>query len=417
MAAILSELLLPQCILDVVSRLKGGRGPLASWLGFQPKAFDKDTVSLRGPNVAREGKSMLPGFENGKSVRYYTYRIFDKTRVVMKLRAPGTGPAEVAQNPMGQNTVVVARFHQKIPLLYELLGNLSPMMGPNAQIDANGQSYINQQSEFLVRQGHMTLEALAAGMMRDSLYAIQVGDDWFPQFAAPTGSQIGFQIPFQIPAGNKGQGNMLGTGNLITIAWNNPAAQIMRMCENIKAAYVQLSQFPLTDGWINSTLWPSIITNTEIRNIAGTANKPFADYTRGPEDGMEGTGPPNLFTATLVGVPWLQFHFCDDTLALNTDIDPSYGTAPATANLAKLVPDNMCIFSTKPVAEENRWCRLVEGGEMVVENPGQPAVLRTGWYMWHEYVTQPSKLELLCLLNAIPALFVPAVVAPMTVIF
>jgi hypothetical protein len=417
MAAVLSELLLPQVILDLVSRLKGGRGPLGSWLGFQPKAFDPKNVTLRGPNTLADASSMLPGYENGRSVRYYTYRIFDKTRVVMKLRAPGTGPAEVAQNPMGQNTVVVARFHQKIPLLYELLGNLSPMVGPNAQIDSKGEDYINRQTGFLLRQGSMTIEALAAGMMRDSLYAIQTGDDWFPQFTAPTGSQIGFQIPFGVPAGNKSQGNMLGTGNLITLAWNNPNALIMRQCENVKAAYVQLSQFPLTDAWINSTLWPSIITNTEIRNIAGTANKPFADYTRAPDTGMEGTGPPNQFTATLVGVPWLTFHFCDDTLALNTDIDPSYGTAPAAANLAKLVPDNLCIFATTPDSGEDRWCRFIEGGEIVVENPGMAGVLRQGWYMWHEYATQPSRIELIALLNGIPALYVPLVMAPLTVIF
>jgi hypothetical protein len=420
MAVILNEFLLPQVVLDLISRLKGGRGPLGSWLGFQPKGFDPKNVTLTAPNVHRQAASMLPGYENGRSVRYYTYRIFDKTRVVMKLRAPGTGPAEVAQQPMGQATVVVCRFHQKIPLLYEYLGNLSPLAGPNMQIDEGGQDYIQKQMEGQMRQGQMTIEALAAGMMRDSLYAIQVGDDWFPQFAAPTGSQVGFQIPFLVPAGNKAQGNMLGSGNLITLPWNNPNALIMRQCENVKAAYVQLSQYPLTDGWINSTLWPSIITNTEIRNIAGTANKPFADYTRGPDDGMEGTGPPNLFTATLVGVPWLTFHFCDDTLALNTDIDPSYGTAPSTANLAKLVPDNLCIFATRPPSgdTEQKWCRLIEGGEYVIENAGQgPGALRTGWYYWKEFATQPSRVELLFLLNCIPALYVPSVVAPLTVIF
>src|SRR2546426_12322 len=103
MAAILQELLQPVVILDVISRLKGGRGPLASWLGFQPKGFDPDTVSVTGPNVLSDPA----GVRSDGSVRYYTYRIFDKTRVIMKFRAPGTGPAVVAQNPMGQNTVVV----------------------------------------------------------------------------------------------------------------------------------------------------------------------------------------------------------------------------------------------------------------------------------------------------------------------
>jgi hypothetical protein len=418
MAAILSELLLPQAILDVISRIKGGRGPLSTWLGFQPKGFDPDNVSLTGPNVLRDPAGVRGG--GGGSLRYYTYRIFDHTRTTLKLRAPGTGPGTISQQPMGQNTVVVCRFHDKIPLNYEFLGNLSPMVGPNSQIDPAGQSYVMQMEEALARKGHQTIEVLAAGMMRDSLYMVQVGDDWWPQFAAPTGTQIGFQVPFQVPSGNKAQLNMLGAGNILTVPWNNPGSLILSNCEQIKAAYVQLSGYPLTDDWINSTLWPAIISNTQIRNAAGTANKPFAEYKRVDEGGMEGTGPANQFSAEIVGIPWLKWHFCDDVVVLNSDIDVSYlpipaGSVPAAANVAKLVPDNLCIFTTQPSPGD--WCRLIEGGEYVVENEGMPGALRTGWYAWHQYVTQPSQIELIVLLNCVPALYRPNVLAPATVIF
>ena len=46
-----------------------------------------------------------------------------------------------------------------------------------------------------------------------------------------------------------------------------------------------------------------------------------------------------------------------------------------------------------------------------------PGALRMGWYFWHEYVTQPSAVELISLLNAVPALYIPGVIAPATVIF
>src|SRR6185436_9866132 len=98
---------------------------------------------------------------------------------------------------------------------------------------------------------------------------------------------------------------------------------------------------------------------------------------------------------------------------LNTDIDPSYSTAPATATLAKLIPDNMAIFTTEP---SPKWTRMYLGGEYVVENPGMNGVLRMGYYFWHEYVTQPSAVELIALLNAVPILYRPLVIAPATVI-
>lgn len=409
MAVTLQELLLPQVILEVVSRIKKGRGPIGSWLGFQPTTFDPASVTVSGPNT----------LQGTGSVRNVTYRIFDFTRVPMKARAPGTGPATVAQNPMGQNTVSVARFHQKIPLNYEFLGNLSPMIGPNSQIDPGGQNYITQQTTFLAIQANRIIEMMSVGMLRDSLYFIQQGDNWLPSFTAPTGTQVGFQVPFRIPSGNQNQLNMLGTGNLITVPWNNPNAPIIGDLQRIIAAYKQVSGYELTDIWCNSLMWTNIITNTEVRNTAGSANTPFAEFAREPEKGMNGSGPEGLYTATLRGQPTVTWHFADDVLALNTDIDPSYatvptGSVPSTASLAKEIPDNMAIFTTKPGPD---WTKLYLGGEHVVENPGMPGALRMGWYFWHEYVTQPSAVELMALLNAIPLLYVPGVVAPATVIF
>src|ERR1019366_4791961 len=129
--ATLQELLLPQVILRVISRIRNGQGMLGRWLGFQPDRFDNDTVTLSGPNT----------MTGSSTVRSVVYRIFDNTRVVAKGRAPGTGPATVARNQMGQATVEVARFHQKIPMLYEDLGNLSPIIGPNSQVDPGGQNF------------------------------------------------------------------------------------------------------------------------------------------------------------------------------------------------------------------------------------------------------------------------------------
>ncbi len=410
MAAVLSQLLLPQVVTRVVSLIRAGRGPLGSWLGFQPESFDPNTVSVGGPNMGRGAGQET----NTGSVRNFTYRIFNNTRVVMKMRAPGTGPGTVAQNPMGVNTVSICRFHQKIPLSYEMLGNLSPMVGPNSQIDQGGQSYIGQQTTFLAQQGNKTVEMMAAGMMRDSLYMIQQGENWLPSFTAPTGTQIGFQVPFQIPSGNKNQLNMLGTGNIINTTWSNPGAPILSDIQQIVAAYAQLSGYALTDIWINSTLWMSIITNTQVRNTGGSSNTPFASFDRVNAPGMGSKGPSNTFVATLKGNPTIRWHMCDDVVALGTDIDPIYSTAPAAANLAKLIPDNMAIFSTEPSKE---WTTFHTGGEYVVENPGMPGALRQGWYAWHEYTTQPSMIELICLLNGVPVLYVPSVMAPATVIF
>lgn len=401
MASDLLSLLAPQCVMDLITRIRPGHGPLSSWFGFTPETFNENSVEISGANTLR-GQG---------SVRNYTYRIFDRTRVPMKARAPGTGPATVSQNPMGQNTVSIARWHQKISLNYEFLGNLSPMIGPNSQIDEGGKSYIAQQTMFLAEQGSNAVEMMAAGLLRDSLYFYQQGDNWLPTFTAPVAPTVGFQVSFSIPAGNKNQLNMTGAGNILTIPWDNSAAPILHNTQSIVAAYSQLNRYRMEDIWINSTQMMNVLLNTEVRNTAGSSQMPFAQWDEVKADNLA-SGPANHQTMTLRGLPMVKWNVCNDTLALNTDVDPSYGTAPSTATLAKEIPDNMAIFAAKPSKE---WVTMYLGGEHVIENPGMPAALRMGWYFWHEFVTQPACVELLALLNAVPALYVPSAIAPATI--
>jgi hypothetical protein len=402
--ATLQELLQPQFILNLISRVRPGWGPLGKWLGFLPKLYNPET-GLEGPATIA-GPSTLNG-----TIRNVTYRIFNVTRTVPTLRAPGTGPNTVVQNPMAAVTVACGRFHDKIPLSYEMLNNLSPMVGPNSQIDNLGQSYIKQQTNFLAQKYAKGIELMAAGMMRDSLYVIQSGETWLPSFTAPTGTQVGFQISFQIPAGNKNQLNMLGTGNIINESWANVGAPIVSDIMRIQAAFAQLSDYALTDVWINGTMWINIINNTQVRNLGGTANTPFASFDYTPDVGPDGQ-PTGEMVAVLRGLPWLRWHMTNSVLSLGSDLDISYSYSTGTAT--KLIPDTMCIFSCAPSPE---IAQLYCCGEPVVENPGMPAVLRSGWYFWHEYTTQPSGIDLISLLNCIPALYNPLVFAPASCVF
>jgi hypothetical protein len=140
---------------------------------------------------------------------------------------------------------------------------------------------------------------------------------------------------------------------------------------------------------------------------------PFAEYDNVPEKGFDGE-PTGEYEAILRADPTITWHITDHVLVTNSDVDPSWSTAPAGATLVKMVPDNMAFFATKP---SPTWTRMYHGAEHVVENPGQPAVKRSGYYFWHEFVTQPSAVELIGLLNAIPLLFIPKVVVPGIVIF
>lgn len=401
MSVTLQEILMPQVLLEMTSRIREGQGALGRWLGFQPNRFDPESVTIGGPATVR-GPSRYPNF-----------RIFDNTRVMAKFTAPGTGPSTVAQNPMGNVQITCARMHQKIPLNYEELSNLSVMIGPNSVIDNGGQDYISRQVNFMGEQFNHGVELMAAGMMRDSLYIIMSGQDWIPSFTVPSGSTPYFQINFQIPSGNKAQGNFFGTGNVIGGSWANTSAPILSNILAIQAAFAQLTGYQMTDVWINSPTFYYVLTNTELRNVAGSANTVFTEYRQDPELGMDGE-PSGKYTSVLRAIPWLTWHIDDDVLAFNTDVDPSYATAPASAYLGKIIPDGMAIFCTKA---SPKWAQGYLGGEYVVEKPGMPGVRREGYYAWKEEVTQPSGVDLLGLLNFVPILRIPKIIAPLTVVF
>ena len=146
-----------------------------------------------------------------------------------------------------------------------------------------------------------------------NLYFQLAGDDLLPVIGAPSSPDIGFQVPFQIPAGNKNQLNMLGNGNIITTGWTTVSADIIGDLSQISAASTQLSGYQPEHIWINSLLWPNILLNTGIRNAAGVSNTPFATYERIGEKGYDGM-PQSEYYFVLAGLPTWKWHITDDVI-------------------------------------------------------------------------------------------------------
>lgn len=395
MAVTLHDLLQPQVVMGVVSRVKRARGRLSEFFGFLPsqKNFDERSILL-GPNVKKTPN------------RTGTYRIFDRTRTIAEGRAPGTGPALVSHNPVGEVAYSCVRYHEKIRLFMEELDNLSTIVGPNSAIDPGGQDYVAKQIEHEVARIYNAIELAAAGMIRGQLYLNADGENWTPGLSA--GSGASFTVNFQIPSGNKSQLNMLGGGSLIGTSWTNDAAPILSDLGEIDAAMVQLTGYSLSHVWCNSQLWALVINNTQVQEAAGSANTPFQSYERTKEKGFDGQELAE-YTAVLRGYPHVTWHIYNHGLVLG-GTDPSYSAG--TGTFTKIIPDNTAVFMPEP---DNEWVDALYCGEHVSENPGQPAVMREGFHFWTEYRTQPTCIELLSLFNGLPRLKVPKAIAYGTV--
>lgn len=388
--ATLHELLQPQVILRVISRVKPHQSRLSKWLGFQPTRFDPEKVSVSGPNS-------IEGYGRNGS-----YRIFDNSRAIAPFVSPGRGPAVIAQQPIGVVQFSYARVHAKMILDYESMGNLSPLIGPNAQIDPGGENFIAKQAKIMGQQFNNAVSFMAAGMVRGNFYLQQVGDQWQPTWTQPTAPTPYSNINYQVPAGNKSQLNMLGTGNILGTGWENATATIVGNLMNMKSALTQLTGYQLEHSWITSPMWYYLISNTEVRNTAGTAATPYAEYDYVDETDMEGD-KISEFAAILKADPTIMWHISDEALALGGVGDPSYSAG--TGTMTKIIPDTNGWFCPEP---DNEWTQIGYGSEYVVEYNGpNQGVNRAGYYFWHNYVSQPSGVEIIGLLNCLPFLFIP----------
>ena len=396
MALTLNDLIAPQVIMDTVSRIRAGQGRLGKWFGWHYTAFDKDRGGLTGPNTRET------------PVRSGTYRILDTTRQIAQARYPGTGPAVSAPQPIGDQPYTCARFHDSIKLDAERLAFMSKVTTVNSVIDVNGQEYVKQQMTVLAKKFNNVIEFLAAGLIRGKCYLRQSGDSLFPCINDPGGNRI--VVDFNSFAGNFGQLNMLGGGNLIPLTWLSPAAKIISHdLPAIMDAYSKNTGIQPMDVWCDPFTWGSIITNTEVVNAAGSANTPFIEYDWANKESGTDAG----MTAQLRGYPQVTWHITSEVLIDNGGTDTTY--AAGTGTLVPVIPPNT--ISILPNFKDNDWQSLLQFAEPIGEGPMMPWVKRSGLFMWSELTTLPSVLQIIGLINPVVELKIPKALVLGTVIF
>jgi hypothetical protein len=340
-----------------------------------------------------------PGGANTNPVggHFFSWDIFDRTRLIATGRSPGTGPATRSPQIIGRVNATIYRAHEKMYLNDERIFRTRPLGANYGRVDIGGQTYITNQQRHLAQIFRNNREFMLSRMFRGSFQLKQTGDDWLP-----VDSGGNFTIDYQIPAGNKDQLDMLGAGNILAAGenWDNPTAPIIKHCLNINAANEELHGYPLRHAWINSITAYYILTNAELADMGGSSNMPFSNFT--PTGLLSAEGIPDTgIEIVMRGLPWMRWHVYDGGLS----VEGTY---------TKFIPDNKVIFH--PDLDRN-WFEMVEGSELVRETVVDSATERYGLAGWTEPCTQPSGFELLAVDNAIPVLYLPKVIQYATVVY
>lgn len=366
------DILRPQVLTRVVRQVVASADPILNFMGFQPGGF----------NEVNEGHG-----------RTGTYHIYDDTRQVGKTRAPGTAAGRSSKQGMKAVNFTYPRMHDSISIQAEFFNNIGKIDNPAVRDEA-GRTMIERQTKTLSTKAANWRIAMTVGMLRDSLYFTEDGDDWHINYTST--SSLG-RVNFQVPAGNKTQGNMTdraGTSvhgsSIFAISLDNTTADLVLYIDKVNQARSVQGVGPVRHIHCNNRMWNYIRNLEVLAAMAGIVNPPFMSYDR-----VAGTRPDGTalheYTGTVNALPGITFHITDEGLEL-------WDAATSAFVFQKHFPDTMLVMMGDPVGEKYS---AYLGSEPIAEYDGGPETIRTGTSAWSKKVSNPTATEVYVLDNCL----------------
>ena len=360
------------------------------------------TAQLLAPQTIRKAISQLDlpgtslqnlfgwGLGGGNTVRQagrnFSYDIFNVSRQVATARVPAQAMARTAPQSVKNITATFPRCAERITLLDEDLLNRRQIGGDSLDrgLGSGGEVFVTRQEAYLAQRFANVIEFQTAAMLRGTYVFLDDGDLLRHGFAGS-----GTTVDFKVPAGNKGQLNMLGS-TILNADWALAGTDIPAHLHAINTAMIQLTGFGLAHVILTSTGWQYIVNNTKVQAQGGSSGPVFESLQR---------TSPGEFTAVLRGLPWLTFHVIDYGLEIWNG---------SSLVFTKLIENDHAAFIPEP---SPRWVQYLEGSETVTEGPGGEKHERFGFHAYAYPTHDPSGWELCAVLNGLPALYTPSAVA------
>jgi hypothetical protein len=319
------------------------------------------------------------------SGRNFSYDVLNHTRTVATGRAPGQSAGRQKPQKVSNVTGVFPRSAETISLLDEDLLNRRRIGGPVDELDTFGENYVTRQEAYLGQRFANLIEFQTAAMLRGSYTFMEEGDDLMHGFS---GGEV--TIGYQQPAGNRGQLDMLGVGDILDADWATAATDIPGQLARINAAMVQLTGLGLAHVVVTSRGWRHVINNTKVQALGGSANVVYDSMTR---------SSAGEFTAIVRALPWITFHIVDYGLEVWDG---------STETFTRLIEDDHAAFLPDP---SPRWTQYLEGSEVVTEGPGGAKSEAFGFHPFAYATHDPSGWDLCAVFNGLPALYLPSALA------
>lgn len=377
MAGSIHQLLQPITFTKVISRVAAASSQFLNFMGFQPG----------GPREMSYGHG-----------REGSYSIFNNVRTVAIGTAPGAPAARRARNPMGKVPFTYPRMEQSLDLLLEEVNQFAKIDDPRTR-DVAGASYIQRQTGIMGQEAANWRTALTVGMLRDSLYVHELGQNWYPDY---TSTSALYQINFQLPAGNKSQLNILDKddstsingSSIIDVPWSSPGANIPLHVNKVDAALFRRCGVHLKTVAVRTAMWDNITNNDFVTSGAGIANPPFTKFERQVGNNPDGS-PFMAKFGTITKCPGIEFMINDEGVDLGNPASPTW-TYHIEDNGAFFLPEITNALFEGLIAQEP-----------IVEYDNGPISNKVGNASWSRLISEPSAYRCFNLDNFFPLPYNP----------
>ena len=386
----------PQVLTRVISQIAEPSNWLASLFGIQ--SMSKSLGGRKGKNVLNEGHG-----------RDGSYIIYNHLRRVGAGKAPHAAAHRTVHNQIGEVLFKYPRMFDSMEFNIERLNNIGKLTNPRER-DRSGMVFIEHQTRSLCQLSENWRKAMTIGAVRDELYLGRHGDDEWFDFKPTANTQRVIQVPIgQRPNGNKGQLNMLGSGDIIDVPWSDVTADIPAHYGQINVAFQQLCGGKTFAAITTNEVFQHMVKNNAVRAFHGSVNQPFKKFERESFD-------PDV-AKSMRYVDCVEFNFAPGVMWYITDevIEVGNPSNNSTLEFEKIIPDGKVLFIGHNPDDGTIAC--YEGSELVRERDHMEKTLKTGLQSWYAGSANPTVDTIFALDNALVVDHVPNSKAMGTVLF
>lgn len=189
-----------------------------------------------------------------------TFREVDSTRRVARQVHRGS-PARQVRDIPGVRERIVQTIHNFESITHDI-SELTNIESPDGVVQPNGEAEIARQTEEFMR--------LFMNHRASAMYSVlangTIDYDGDGNLLAP-GSAGALSVDFGVPAGNKNQLDVDGTGDIIDLSWAAAGTPIHTQMKNLRRASRKLTGYPLRRAFYGENILDHFLNNTKIKEL------------------------------------------------------------------------------------------------------------------------------------------------------